>query len=270
VEENTIFNPSNASSLVLAHQVHQALLNSVSFKQLPLPIATWFETAEKIGGDFWVAFTHTRHEPTLMEQHPGIMTLQHAPQTDMMIGVGDVAGHGVAAALIMALSIGIITQLSQSNCPLPQLMATYNQDLTHHLAHLPARYVTCLMTHIQLDRLVLTYVRAGHPPLMIVRNGQVITLDAGDPMVGMYPDETFTAHTFALQPGDRMVLYSDGITEAHPQGHDQPFGMAGLMAFLSDHAHGSATDAMDAFSELRAGWGPLKDDGTMIMIDVPV
>ncbi|NDD67808.1 serine/threonine-protein phosphatase, partial [bacterium] len=233
VEENMIFNPSTASSLVLAHQVHQALLNSVSFKQLPLPIATWFETAEKIGGDFWVSFSHTRQEPTLMEHHPGIMTLQHAPQTDMVIGIGDVAGHGVAAALIMALSVGIITQLSQSNGPLDALMAAYNQDLTRHLSHLPARYVTCLMTHIQLDRLLLTYVRAGHPPLMMVRDRQVMTLDAGDPMVGMYPDETFTAHTVALQPGDRLVLYSDGITEAHLPDRGHPFGMDGLMAFLA-------------------------------------
>lgn len=264
-----IFNPSTASSLVLAHQVHQALLNSVSFKQLPLPIATWFETAEKIGGDFWVSFSHTRHEPTLTEQHPGIMTLQHAPQTDMVIGIGDVAGHGVAAALIMALSVGIITQLSQSNGPLETLMAAYNQDLSRHLSHLPARYVTCLMTHIQLDRLVLTYVRAGHPPLMIVRNRQVITLDAGDPMVGLYPDETFTAHTFLLHPGDRLVLYSDGITEAHPPDSPLPFGMEGLMSFLSQHAHLSATDTIEAFSVVRSRWGPLKDDGTLIMIDVP-
>src|SRR6185295_7238675 len=131
-------------------------------------------------------------------------------------------------------------------------------------------------TYVYLDTAAgeLTAGNAGHPaPLLRRASGELREVGGRGPILGRFTSARFQAETLTLAPGDRLVLYTDGLTEARGA-TEEMFGEERLEAFVREHRHLSAEPFCDALlDELRrftAGRGELalEDDLTLVVVDV--
>ncbi|MCP4680248.1 MAG: fused response regulator/phosphatase [Deltaproteobacteria bacterium] len=155
----------------------------------------------------------------------------------------DVSGHGVASALF-AVTLGNMLRPRMISTGSEVARSTFGvEDLTS-----PAQvaktlnerfplepptdmYFTLFYAVLDQTDLSLRWVRAGHPPPIIVSGESVQLLEEGDPPIGFFADYPYTEHESKLHRGDRLFLYSDGITEsASPS--DIPFGIRRLQSEL--------------------------------------
>jgi sigma-B regulation protein RsbU (phosphoserine phosphatase) len=131
------------------------------------------------------------------------------------IAIGDVSGKGIPAALLMAsLQASLRSQAIAGPTDLSALMANLNR-LTCEAS--PAnRYVTFFYAQYEPATRKLSYVNAGHNAPMVFRPAQNsrIRLEAGGPVIGLLPSATFEKASVVLQPGDTLVAFTDGISEA--------------------------------------------------------
>lgn len=129
------------------------------------------------------------------------------------IVVGDVAGKGMPAALMMALLQGSLRTLVTAGLRGEQLIGKLND---YFVANTPAnKLVTLFFGDFQPESGRLRYVNAGHnAPFLIRKDGRFERLDATSTVIGISPGLAFEARETYLQSGDRLVLYTDGITEA--------------------------------------------------------
>lgn len=187
------------------------------------------------------------------------------------LAVGDISGKGVAAALLMAN----LQALLRSHAPLPDrelkdLVGTINRLL---VASIPDnRFATFFYGVFDPARRSLTYVNAGHNPPMLLRRGaaSAVRLDPTGVMLGVFADAAFTQATVAVEPGDLIVAYSDGVCDALNQtGED--YGDARLECFVRTHAALSAAQLMDRILEdvtaFSQGVAPF-DDMTLVIAKV--
>ncbi len=140
----------------------------------------------------------------------------------------DVSGHGVASALF-AVTLGNMLlprpqigefnahHASRSNqfswnCSPLRVVSTLSERFPFE--HPTNMYSTLFYAVIERQTLKMSWVRAGHPPPLVVSNSNKYLLEDGDPPIGLFPEYEFTEHTTHLHRGDRLYLYSDGITEA--------------------------------------------------------
>ena len=126
--------------------------------------------------------------------------------------VGDVVGKGIPAALLMASARGAL-RATAALCSGPgELLTRLNDQICRET--LPSEFITLLMIAITPDARQLTYANAGHEPLLILRDGEIESTTGGDLVLGVNADEAYHEHALPLQPGDRLLLYTDGATEA--------------------------------------------------------
>jgi serine phosphatase RsbU (regulator of sigma subunit) len=123
-----------------------------------------------------------------------------------------------------------------------------------------------------LDRAAgtLVYSNAGHPAPLLLRGGAVLRLDGGGPVLGLL-DARYEERSLPLQPGDRLVLFTDGIVEASPDGPGgEEWGEARLIAYVHALQGLPPTDtAASVLAEARAfAAGTLADDATVVVVDV--
>ncbi|MGA9531416.1 MAG: SpoIIE family protein phosphatase [Anaerolineales bacterium] len=130
------------------------------------------------------------------------------------VAIGDVSDHGVASALLMAISVTLLRSEIRRGIEPAEALITVNQQLIEgdHLG----MFVTLLYAVLDPTSRQLNYVRAGHnPPLLLAADGKVRQLptQAGQPL-GLLPDPALDAGSLTLDPGCSMLLYTDGVTEA--------------------------------------------------------
>ncbi len=260
--------PDNDKELKMARGVQQAILN------LPLPdvptleIASHCEAAQSVGGDFTYFYAReTREFNTLQSDIPGVLKLDDHREVSLSVGIGDVAGHGVSSALVMALTTGLLSEVAKTEDSPSRVLSRVNNYLVTHIGDTDIRYVTCAYITIYPKSMRLVYSRAGHPPAAILRKNQVLSLDAPGLFLGMYPDETYTDTTIQLMPGDRIVMYSDGMTEV-TNSDNVEYGLDGLKSMLLSTATDRPNQALNRITEDLAKFGSVKDDQTIIIIDV--
>lgn len=183
------------------------------------------------------------------------------------ITVGDVSGKGVAAALLMT-SVQALLRSRAVECgtAVERLIAETNTRLS---ATIPANKYATLFYGVYSDRRrSLTYVNAGHnPPLLLRTTGIVERLSVGGPMLGMFPEAHYSAGTAMITTGDRLVIYTDGVTEALDE-QGEEYAEERLVAAASAAGpldgrtvHASILQAHAAFS----GEVPLRDDMTLLI-----
>jgi serine phosphatase RsbU (regulator of sigma subunit) len=184
--------------------------------------------------------------------------------------VADVTGHSVGAALIASMvKVAFSSQLQYASTP-GRVLAEMNRVLC---GHFEGRFVTAACVFLDADRPVVRYSLAGHPPPLLLRGstGELLELPEGGLVLGLFPDATYPTGELAFEPGDRVVLYTDGVTEARdPSG--AWFGDRELRAFVDAHRNGSPGQFLDALlAHLRrwagGGSGPFEDDLTIVAID---
>lgn len=138
------------------------------------------------------------------------------PRADgrLTLAVADVAGHGIPAALLMAALRALTRTHVRFGASLPQLARTLNRQVPESMAG--AAFVTALIGTLSPDDGTFSYVNCGHdPPLLVRASGSVEMLEAGGPLLGVVEDARFVAGRATLEPGDTLLLHTDGIVEVN-------------------------------------------------------
>jgi serine phosphatase RsbU (regulator of sigma subunit) len=149
---------------------------------------------------------------------------------------GDVAGKGPAAALLTSKILGIFSAFAAVGDTPEELVDHINKVLTKRA--IDARYATLLYGQLQPNG-KLKFCNAGHNPPLIYGAGGLRRLESGGMPVGMFESAPYSGDQTELKPGDTLVLYSDGVTEAHNVAGEE-FGEARLVTVLERYTRGSA------------------------------
>jgi sigma-B regulation protein RsbU (phosphoserine phosphatase) len=186
--------------------------------------------------------------------------------------VADVSGHGMPAALIASmLKIALAAQSAHADDP-AQVLLGLNQALCGKFQH---HFVTAAYVFVDMEKQILTYAGAGHPPLLMwgAASPSVRDVTENGLFLGKFDFATYSAVKVPLAPGDRTLLYTDGISEANnPEGME--FGTARFRQFLEAEKNVSANQFADGLLEELAHWSArgegedLDDDITMVTIHV--
>jgi sigma-B regulation protein RsbU (phosphoserine phosphatase) len=187
------------------------------------------------------------------------------PDGELGLVLADVSGKGASAALVMASLYGCIrAHAANHGARCAQVVSLANGLL--HAATEIGRYATLFYAVYNSASRELSYVNAGHPPAIVARGRDVLPLGSASPPIGLFDRLKLTTERVQLQPGDRLLIYSDGLTEAMNPSAEE-FGHARLADLL---VHSSGTSSADLRDEilmtLRAhtGGGPQSDDVTFI------
>jgi phosphoserine phosphatase RsbU/P len=144
--------------------------------------------------------------------------------------VADVSGHGVPAALIASmLKVAFAGQAAHAHDP-ARVLNGLNGSLC---GNFEAHFVTAAYLFVDLEKSLLHYSAAAHPPLMIASGapGNVREIEANGLMLGMFPEAVYSSVEIRVCPGDRCLLYTDGILEAKNAAQEE-FGESRCKEFL--------------------------------------
>ncbi|HEY7512531.1 MAG TPA: PP2C family protein-serine/threonine phosphatase [Vicinamibacteria bacterium] len=184
----------------------------------------------------------------------------------LAVAVADVAGKGMPAALLMALLQGSLRTLITAGFRGAELIDKLN---AHLHANIPAnRLVTLFYCELDADTGALSYVNAGHNAPFLLRAGGLLRLPATDVALGVLPEARFRAATAALEPGDRLFVYTDGVSEAF-DARECEYGDARLQALLEGHRHlGDAELLQKVQADVLVHCGSVRphDDMTLLVL----
>jgi sigma-B regulation protein RsbU (phosphoserine phosphatase) len=189
------------------------------------------------------------------------------------IALGDIAGKGISAALLMtSLHAMLRSHALLGSDDLGRLVTDINRLL--YEATDAARYATFFYGVYEAESRRLSYVNAGHIPPILVRphdpSGIFHRLCEGGPVIGLLPDPAYAPGSIAFQPGDVLVIVSDGVSEAEDPAGDM-FGEERVAQLAAAHAHDSETEIHDRIvsevTRFRDGV-PQGDDMTLIVAKV--
>jgi sigma-B regulation protein RsbU (phosphoserine phosphatase) len=191
-------------------------------------------------------------------------------QGDGRVGVciADVAGKGLPAALLMSNLQASVRTLASANLAPAELCHRLNQVACANAA--AGRFITFLYAVLDSRAHRVTYANAGHnAPVLVRPDGPSERLASGGPVLGQFPDASYEAGKVAVQPGDKLVLFTDGIVEA-PDAEDREFSEARLVALVESQRHldGAALHRSLLDTVHTHCNGRLQDDATLMVISV--
>jgi sigma-B regulation protein RsbU (phosphoserine phosphatase) len=215
-------------------------------------LATFYQTSARAGGDYYDFF------PLACRQW-GLF-------------IADVAGHGTPAAVLMAITHAIAHAQPGTHTPPSVLLGYLNDQLTRSYTR-DGTFVTAFYAVLDPSNRRLTYARAGHNPPRLVRRGCVRSLDeTGALPMGILENQAYGQATVCLEPGDLVLLYTDGITEASPpprNGERELFGVERLDDLLLACGANNAAECIERVRGEVAAFcanAPPIDDQTLIAI----
>jgi sigma-B regulation protein RsbU (phosphoserine phosphatase) len=187
--------------------------------------------------------------------------------------IADVAGHGTPAAVLMAITHAIAHAHPNTHTPPGVLLDYLNQRLARVYTRGGA-FVTAFYAVLDPPRRKLTYARAGHNPPRLARDGRVLSLEGeGGLPLGILEEKQYGQSTVILEPGDLLLLYTDGITEAAAPlraGQDRElFGLERLDALLLECPLHSPAECIGLIQETVTSFSgntPPTDDQTLLAI----
>jgi sigma-B regulation protein RsbU (phosphoserine phosphatase) len=183
------------------------------------------------------------------------------------IAIGDVAGHGVPAALIMAVTMAVLRAEGCQGCSPCEALARVNRELLKLSGK--QMFVTLLYGVLDTRSGAFLYTRAGHePPLLLSPAGASFLEDARGSLLGVFDEPTLVEATIQIEPGSALVLYTDGVVEAR-NGAGEFLAEQRFAQIAGQHVHRGAqavcdgvTAAVAAFSSTRLQ----QDDITVLCI----
>jgi serine phosphatase RsbU (regulator of sigma subunit) len=189
--------------------------------------------------------------------------------------VADVTGHGVPAALIASmLKVAFAGQAAHAADP-ALVLTGLNRALCRKFEE---HFVTAAYVFADLDKFVLRYAGAGHPPLLLAprttaqgRGSESREVEANGLMLGLFPEAAYSSVEIPLDSGDRLLVYTDGILEAMNSAREE-FGKSRLKNFLAASSSSASQLADALLLELRHWSGAAAqrihdDDITLLVLD---
>lgn len=241
-----------AAELELARELQQSILPSEAPRMPGVTMAARYLPMAAVAGDFYDFIA-------IDESHVGIL-------------IADVSGHGLPAALIASmLKISLAGQAPHAFDP-ARVLAGMNQSLCGKFKR---RYVTAAYVFLDLEKGMVRYAGAGHPPLLLCskREGQAKEFVENGLFIGPFAEAKYSSAEFQVGVGDRLLLYTDGILEfRNPEGEE--FGGARLIDFLATNQQLDANQFADGLIRHLPEWAgqsselPQLDDMTLIVIDI--
>ncbi len=185
----------------------------------------------------------------------------------MLVALGDVSGKGTAAALLMSSLHAAIHGQVAAQTPLERTVTSINEYLVENTPS--NRFVTLFIAELEPETGYLKFINAGHnPPLIGRADGTLEQLSAGGLPLGLMGFAEYEVGHVQLDPGDVLVIYSDGVTEANNLAEDE-FGMDRLQDVIKVHVAQSASRIRDrveaALSEFTGTADP-NDDITLVIV----
>ena len=202
----------------------------------------------EIGGDYY-DFIHRKRDNRLI------------------VAVGDVSGKGTGAALLMSSVHAAVRAQSQTRATISEVMAEINQYIFENSP--PNKFLTLFYGELDPATGILSYSNGGHNAPMLVRcSGEVERLDTGGLPIGMMQGVVYQEASIQFQPGDVLVIYSDGITESINE-RDEEFEEERLIEVVKNNLGRSASGIRDRIDEALSkfvGTTAPVDDMTLMII----
>lgn len=165
--------------------------------------------------DGWHVAYHYQPASTVSGDYYDVIPGNHG---EVYFLVGDVAGHGVAAAMLMSHLSALLRTLIPIGLPLSEVMERANHAFCE--STLPSHYATLVCARARPSG-EIDIANAGHPPPLLLHNDIVMRIDATSVPIGMFCSGRFSSCRVQLVPGDALVLYTDGLPEAeNPDGKE--------------------------------------------------
>jgi phosphoserine phosphatase RsbU/P len=231
-----------------ARAIQQGLLPK-EIPQLPgYQIAAAWQSALTVGGDYYDIL----------------------PFGEDVLGlcIADVAGKGLPAAFLMSNLQAAVRGLASPAVSPDTLCTRLNALLCRNMTR--DRFITFFYAQLDGPSRRLRYASAGHnPPVLQHRDGSHERLNEGGGVLGVFPAQTFGLGTVQFAPGDRLIFFTDGVTEANsPDGEE--FGEARLLALLEEHRFSSAGELQKNILRAATDFsgGHWRDDATIVILAV--
>jgi PAS domain S-box-containing protein len=231
--------------LRVARLIQQTLLPKSVPELEGYQIAAYYQPAREVGGDFY--------------------DFLELPQGRLGLIVGDATGHGMPAALVMATTRGMLRAGAQISDSPSEILERVNNILYPEIP--PHMFVTCLAALLDSRTGRLQYANAGHGLPYLRHADGVSELRATGMPLGLMPNMNYEQKEITLQPGESVLLYSDGLIEAHDPRREM-FGFPRMEGFVGAHS-GGATLIDSLLAELEQFTGKeweQEDDITLLTL----
>jgi sigma-B regulation protein RsbU (phosphoserine phosphatase) len=228
-----------------ARLIQRGLLPTVVPRVGGIDLAVTWQPANGVGGDCFDMLTFGR---------------------SLGVSIADISGKGLPAALLMSNLQAAVRAFAQESAEPASVCASVNRLLCRNMAS--GRFATFCYARIEPGAGRLVYSNAGHNPPLVVRAGRVTTpLSEGGMVLGIFPENVYAQAEVTVAPGDRVVFYTDGITEArNPEGDE--YGEERLAAAAIAARALPVEEIKDAlFADVTAfSQGKFDDDATLIVV----
>ncbi len=239
------------TEIEIAREVQSQLYPKVAPPMRGLQLSVVCDPARLVSGDYY--------DYTELGQH------------QLAFAIGDVAGKGISAALLMAtLQAALRSQVAHceaANLSMEsaRVVSQLNQQIYAHTA--PEKYATFFFALFDQPSQTLTYTNAGHLSPFLLRNGEYTALDSNGTVVGAFPFAKYDSSSIVMHRDDLLVCYTDGITEPeNPYG--EMFGEDRLMELVKRHSHQPDFEILRIVFEAVRSWTgtpELSDDMTLLL-----
>jgi len=222
----------------------------IQFSILPssFPVSASFRVAARylpmtsVAGDFYDFLLASDHEAGLL--------------------IADVSGHGVPAALIASM-VKLAANSQRANADNPaSLLLGMNDSLC---GNTQSQFVTAGYVYLNSSLKELRYSAAAHPPMLLLRNGEVTEIIENGLMLAAFDFADYATVTRPIEPGDRLVLYTDGLLEA-TNTQQEEFGRERLYAQVRETANLYPSEAADQIILSIQQWSSIQNDDLTVLV----
>ncbi|MGB2623717.1 MAG: SpoIIE family protein phosphatase [Candidatus Acidiferrum sp.] len=231
-----------------ARSIQQGLLPQSIPQLAGYEIAGAWQPAQSVGGDYY-----------------DVLAFDEAT---LGLCIADVAGKGLPAALLMSNLQAAVRGLASPALSPEGLCSRLNSLVCHNTGN--DRFITFFYAQLDGPARVLRYTNAGHnAPILLRRDGSHERLQAGGGVLGVFPNQAFAVGAAQLAPGDRVLFFTDGVTEVSDEGGGE-FGEERLLRLLQEQREASASALQEKILAAAGafGLGHWQDDATLLVLSV--